>query len=256
MSMAVTRVHSKTIAQLKVARVGLHDGNSTPGKLLAMTRASLSVLTVLLTVAGASAQSVPEDSPLPMSAERSADSYAIYSSLLPLGETAGWKASFYAVRDSTVASLPPNAPCLVPPAKSALDRARTGSMNPHTAVTPPEEQRTDYEDILIDFDSHCHDRYVLEAGNWTTKLPVRLLSDQQQAQFVTSRFKAAANDTFAGAASLYGFSAVYFNAHHTTALVYATHVCGGLCGEGFWIALEKKSGTWKPLRWNAASWIS
>jgi len=56
--------------------------------------------------------------------------------------------------------------------------------------------------------------------------------------------------------ALYGFSEVYFNAHHTVALVYATHWCGALCGQGFWVALALEDGQWKPLRWSATTWIS
>ena len=51
-------------------------------------------------------------------------------------------------------------------------------------------------------------------------------------------------------------SAVYFNASHTVALVYARHWCGGLCGQGLWIAVALEDGHWKRLPWNATSWIS
>lgn len=91
---------------------------------------------------------------------------------------------------------------------------------------------------------------------------MRLLTPAEQQEFEASRFhpdkepdkNAAAR--FAGAPALYGFSAVYFNARQTVALVYATHWCGGLCGQGFWIALELKNGEWKQLGWHAVSWIS
>ncbi|MEK6396632.1 MAG: hypothetical protein V4734_00970, partial [Terriglobus sp.] len=194
--------------------------------------------------------------PLPMAQSDATDTYAIYSSLLPLGETAAWKASFYAVRDVTVNAIPADAPCMAPTAKTAMERAMTGTMNPHNAVTPPADQRQDYEEILSDFDSHCHDRIALAPEGWNAKLPVTLLNEQQQAEYTTSRNVMGKHTPYDGSPSLYAFGRVFFNAHHTTALVYATHWCGGLCGEGFWIALHKENGQWKRLHWNSASWIS
>lgn len=211
--------------------------------------------TLWICVHDANAQQ-PELPPVPMAQGDVTDTYAIYSSLLPLGETAEWKASFYAVRDVTVNAIPENAPCMVPPAKTAMERAMAGTMNPHNAVTPPPEQRQDYEEILSDFDSHCHDRLTLAPEGWSAKLPVRLLNEQQQAEYTTGRSVKGKSNPYDGSPSLYAFGRVFFNAHHTTALVYATHWCGGLCGEGFWIALHNENGGWKRLHWNTATWIS
>lgn len=42
----------------------------------------------------------------------------------------------------------------------------------------------------------------------------------------------------------------------TVALVYATQWCGMLCGQGLWLAFALENGEWKPLNWNASTWIS
>jgi hypothetical protein len=212
--------------------------------------------TVFTNAANSPVQQQPELPPLPMAQSDITDTYSIYSSLLPLGETATWKASFYAVRDVTVNAIPANAPCMVPPAKTPMERAMAGTMNPHNAVTPPPEQQQDYEEILSDFDSHCHDRIALVPEGWSARLPVKLLNEKQQAEFAEARSVSGKPKTYSGSPSLYGFGRVFFNAHHTTALVYATHWCGGLCGQGFWIALHRENGQWKRLPWSSVSWIS
>jgi hypothetical protein len=133
-------------------------------------------------------------------------------------------------------------------------------MNPHQAVHPTDDRRQDFAEILQDFDHHCHDRLILDPNSWKVAIPVRLLNAQEQKEFQSTRMNSnpstAAAQKFKGAPALYAFSQVYFNAHHTVALVYATHWCGGLCGQGFWIAFALENGKWKPLRWNATTWIS
>ena len=130
-------------------------------------------------------------------------------------------------------------------------------MNPHEDVHPPEDRRQDFQEILEDFDVHCHDRIALDPNAWHLTAPVRLLNADEQAEFrATVALGKARPDKYKGAPALYGFSEVYFNSSHTVALVYATHFCGGLCGQGFWSAFALENGEWKRLRWEAASWIS
>jgi hypothetical protein len=133
-------------------------------------------------------------------------------------------------------------------------------MNPHVGVHPPEDQRQDFNEILTDFDLHCHDRVALDPHKFTLSPPVRMLNPQQQKAFRISRSGEPKDPAIAakykGAPALYAFSEVYFNLHHTVALVYATHWCGNLCGEGFWLAFGLKDGKWQPLPWNSTHWIS
>jgi hypothetical protein len=196
--------------------------------------------------------------PIAMPADRQADSYRIYSSLIPLGETAGkdWPHDLWLVQDATITTVPSDQQCSPPPGANEL----LLGMNPHFAVHAPDNQLQDYLEIMRDFDAHCHDRLRLDADGWNLKAPVHLLTPQEQEEFRKTRspeFKdSAAAAKFKGAPAIYGFSEVYFNAPHTVALVYATHWCGGLCGQGFWVAFALQDGEWKELRWNSASWIS
>jgi hypothetical protein len=214
---------------------------------------------VLLCPVLTSAQTSPlAESTIPMPADRADDSYRIYSGLLPLGETAGnnWPHDLWLVQDATISAVPADQPCSPPPnaGHSAL------GMNPHLDVHPPQDQLQDYLEILRDFDLHCHDSIKLDPDKWNVKAPLHLLSPVEQKEFESRRF-GGAKDTppvakFKGAAALYGFSEVYFNVPHTVALVYATHWCGGLCGEGYWLAFAHRDGEWKVLNWPATRWIS
>ena len=77
----------------------------------------------------------------PMAEDRDA-SYRIYSSLLPLGETAsqGWPRGLWLVEDKTVTVVRQDHPC-VPPASSNPLGHLDDSMNPHFAVHPPDTIR-------------------------------------------------------------------------------------------------------------------
>jgi hypothetical protein len=211
-----------------------------------------------LLAAPACAQKPPtEPAPIPMPSDKVAESYRIYSSLIPLGETAnkGWPHDLWLVQETTVAVVPAGQPC--PP---DLAKRQGIDMNPHVSVHPPEKYAADFEEILNDFDVHCHDRAQLDANAFSLMVPVHLLNAEEQKEFHETRLPAlrdsAAGAKFKGAPALYGFSEVYFNAAHTVALVYATHWCGGLCGEGMWVALALEQGKWKPLDWRADRWIS
>ena len=188
-------------------------------------------------------------------------SYRIYSSLIPLGETASktWPHDLWLVEDKTVAVVPQDQPCVPRPA-STTDRHFDLGMNPHTAVHPPDRWRQDFEEILEDFDEHCHERLDLDPDPklWNLSAPLRLLTPEEQKEFQSTRYGKTpdAQERYKGAPALYAFSEVYFNTRHTVALVYARHWCGGLCGQGLWIAVALENGHWKRLPWNATSWIS
>lgn len=198
----------------------------------------------------------------PMAEDRDA-SYRIYSSLLPLGETAsqGWPRGLWLVEDKTVTVVRQDHPC-VPPASSNPLGHLDDSMNPHFAVHPPDIYQKDFDEILADFDAHCHESTPLDPDPklWGLSATLRLLTPEEQKEFRSTRSREphdqAAVEKYKGAPALYGFSEVYFNARHTVALVYATHWCGNLCGQGLWIALALENGHWKRLPWNATTWIS
>jgi hypothetical protein len=196
-----------------------------------------------------------------MPTDRAAESYLIYSSLIPVGETAGkdWPHEFWLVQDATVSVVPPDQPCYQEPVGGRVTAFNSG-MNPHNAVHPPENRSQDFQEILKDFDAHCHERLRLDSQSWKTTAPVHLLTPDEQEEFRMARFAEIKDSTavtkFKGAPALYGFSQVYFNAHHTVALVYATQWCGGLCAQGIWFAFALEGGQWKQQKWNATNWIS
>jgi len=200
---------------------------------------------------------------VPMPPDREAESYLLYAKLMPLGETAGkdWPHDQYLLQDTTVALIPPDKPCNPPPAAGASANLDS-SMNPHNAIHPPTEHAQDLAEILDDFDQHCHDRITLspDADAWKLTVPVHLLNPAEQAEFRTvhGRVDSPAAEKYKGAPALYAFSEVYFNAHHTVAIVYATHWCGGLCGQGFWAAfmLDNDNVWQRQSNWTSSGWIS
>ena len=237
-----------------------HQPLGSPLRMLSMRALLLSgfLLLPLVSVGQVTVTEAAVPAPVqPMPSDRAEDSYAIYSKLLPLGETAGWPASYYDVTDTTITAVEPKSPCRIQRATTPIERAGSQGMNPHTAVSPPDKDKQDYEEILTDFDSHCHERLSLSSDSWKAKLPVHLLNQMEQDEFQASRNSSSATaDKYKGSPALYAFSQVFFNAHHTVAMVYATHWCGGLCGQGFWIAFARQNGTWKQLQWGSVSWIS
>lgn len=165
-----------------------------------------------------------EPTPISMPSDKVAESYRIYSSLIPLGETANkdWPHDLWLIQETTVTLVPADQSCAPDPAKK-----QSIDMNPHFSVHPPEKYAQDFLEILRDFDAHCHDRTLLDANAFNLTVPVHLLTPDEQKEFQNTRAPAlrdsAAGAKFKGAPALYGFSEVYFNAAHTVALVYATH---------------------------------
>jgi len=199
-----------------------------------------------------------ESAPIPMPSDRATDSYLIYSSLLPLGEAASadWPHDMWLVRGVTVSAVSSSEPCQPEP---SAEQQRTAFMNPHVVVHPPASRMQDFNEILADFDAHCHDHISLSATAWQTKVPVHLLTPAEQKEFESTRWEKAdeaVKAKYQGASGLYSFGEVYFNERHTVALVYATHWCGYLCGEGFWFAFAFENGRWSLQQWATDHWIS
>jgi hypothetical protein len=191
--------------------------------------------------------------PIPMPAARADASYAIYALLVPSGETAGpsWPQDLWLVSDTTVTLATPGRPCWAPTVNGQTPLLDT--MNPHLAVQPAGEDRHDFDEILLDFDKRCHERVALHP--WKSAKPLHMLNDAQQTEFERTRFPrdATTPDKYKGAAALYSFSEVYFNAHSTVAMVYVSTWCGNVCGQGWWSAFALREGHWKPLRWGSVS---
>ena len=187
-------------------------------------------------------------------ADRMAVAYQLYSRLVPFGEAArpDWPHDLLLIEDSTITIVPPDRKCDDPQIE----------LNPHVAVQPTRDRRQDYEEILQDFDRHCHDRIILGRSGFKLSHQFRLLGANEQKEFEEYRSnRAQAHDSaiaakYTGAGALFAFSEVYLNGHHTVALLYATDWCGSLCGHGLWLAFALDHGQWKSLNWNSSFWIS
>jgi hypothetical protein len=199
----------------------------------------------------------PQLKPLPMPQDRMADSYHIYSQLLPADEIEWGKVprSFWLMEDTTKAE-PPDSPCTT-----------GGMMNPHIAIHAPQARQADFAEALADFDAHCHDRYLLDASEFHVKLPVRLLDEEARKRYVSHvmGYMPPQNnimqapptpDEFKGAAGMHSFTAVYFNRAHTVAMTEIGMYCGGLCGNWRWVVLERRNGQWQIVPWVRMSMMS
>jgi hypothetical protein len=222
-------------------------------------RAAISVFALVFATSAAqqTTSAVSQSEPLPMPQDRVADSYVIYSQLLP-GDEIEWgkvQRSFWLLEDTTKTE-PSDRPC-----------ATGGMMNPHQAIQAPEPRTTDLAEALADFDAHCHDRYRIDASQFQVKLPVRLLDEEARKRFVShvEGYKPPQNnimqapptpDEFKGAAGMHSFTAVYFNRAHTLAMTEIGMFCGGLCGNWRWVVLERKDGQWQTLPWVTMSMVS
>jgi hypothetical protein len=216
------------------------------------------LFTIAVTVGVAQQATVPlQSKPLPMPHDLAADSYEIYSELLP-GRQIEWgdaQRSFWLMEGTTKAT-PLDSPC-----------AASGMMNPHKAIQAPQSQQTDFAEVLADFDRRCHDRYQLDASQFHLKLPIRLLDEAGQKRYVRrvsgympprdSIMQAPPTpEEFKGAAGMHSFTAVYFNNAHTLAMTEIGMYCGSLCGNWSWVVLERKNGRWQTLPWAVMSTIS
>jgi hypothetical protein len=185
----------------------------------------------------------PHFAPLmPMPAERAEDSYAIYSQLLKSGPIE-WRdvgRTQWLIEDTTNA-IPLNVVC------HPGSEANPMGMNPHNAVKASEDRQTEWNEVLADYDQHCHDVIQLDRESFRTELPVRLLNAQDKQSYMKNPASPPAE--FADAAGRHRFTEVFFNANHTLALVEEGMWCGGLCGNWTWVVLERREGQWKMLPW-------
>ncbi len=201
--------------------------------------------------------------PISMPPDRGDDSYRIYSMLMPGAEFSGsnWPHGLWLIDDITVGLVTSDQPCI--PDTASGSRPFIDAINPHSAITPPADRKQDFKDLLDDFDRHCHERIQLSAERFKLPVPFRLITDSEQAEFMSTRFRSektpidpAILAKYKGAPGISSFSQIFFNPHHTMAMVYATQWCGVLCAQGAWIVLELQDGQWRPLRWTTSSWVS
>lgn len=225
------------------------------GRTVRLWLISLAFLSIPIALGSQAKVTASEASPvIPMPVDRVADSYLIYSSLIPSGKDS--PPQLLLVQDATIIAINPDKPCWVDPTVNTVQAVLDSLMNPHRSVHPPESSRQDFKEIMEDFDAHCHERLALRLSDWKPPTSVRLLTTEEQQELQTGVLKSAVPEKYRGGSALYGFSQVYFNSHHTVALVYATHWCGSLCGAGSWVPFALVDGHWKGLIWSTDHWIS
>ncbi len=185
--------------------------------------------------------------PQPMPPSRAEDSYAIYSMLLRSGpiEWRDAKRTQWLIEDTTTA-MPLDSACRPTSGKNL--------MNPHNGVIPPVDRQAEWNELLADFDRHCHDVIQLDRDSFRTRLPVRLLNAEERRIFRTNVLSPPAE--FADGAGLHSFTEVFFNASHSLALVEEGMWCGDLCGNWSWVVLERKGSRWELLPWVWGSLMS
>ncbi len=123
----------------------------------------------------------------------------------------------------------------------------TGGIEPHTAVQAPPDRQSEWNEVLADYDQHCHDVIQLDLHSFKTDLPIRLLNAGEKQEYRKNPRTPSAE--FADGAGLHRFTEVFFNRNHTLALLEQGMWCGGLCGNWAWVVLEKRDGQWKTLPW-------
>jgi hypothetical protein len=207
-------------------------------------RAAILMLVLIGVVARLSGQDAEKPryaDPISMPGDRAEDSYEIYSQLLKSGpiEWREVKRSQW-LMEATTSAKTLETPCNAAPHSG-------GFLNPHSDVEAPEDRKAEWNEVLADYDQHCHDVIELAPSSFKTELPVHLLQAEEKQKYMKDPVHPAAE--FANAAGLHRFSEVYFNADHTLALVEQGMWCGGLCGNWTLVVLERKDGEWKMLPW-------
>lgn len=156
----------------------------------------------------------------PIPPSRAADSYAIYSLLLPgapADKIANTPSQDWSIADSTVNITDMN-PAVLPDAQ----------------LKPPPNNVKAFNEAVHDFNVRRYERFRLQSDKFR---PRRFpLINQQQID--------ALRHPGSGTAGVVFLSAVYFNNTQTAALVYVNEWCANLCAAGQWVYLEKHNGQW------------
>jgi hypothetical protein len=170
----------------------------------------------------------------PIPAKRAADSYAIYSLLMPgqpfssmsPSQTARW-----AIADETVNITDMNP-----------------AIPPDGQLTPPPDNPEGFKEALGDYQARKYERFRLEANRFHLSHAFSLLNQEQVSELREARSSTTASSElkveYAGYPGVTFFSAVYYNQARTAALVFMNNWCANLCAAGKWVYLEKRDGQW------------
>lgn len=193
-------------------------------------RRKLPILAVVVFALAALAQS--DLSPIP--AKRAADTYTIYSMLMPgqpFSSMSPSQTTRWAIAESTVniSDMNPAVP-------------------PDGQLTPPPDNPDGFREALEDYESRKYERFRLESKRFQLSHSFSLLDDEQVSELRQARSSTTASSElksqYAGYPGVTFFSAVYYNHSRTAALVFMNNWCANLCAAGQWVYLEKKGGQW------------
>ena len=166
-------------------------------------------------------QPPPANTLAPIPTARAADTYAIYSLLIPgapSDKIANTPTQNWVMADTTINITDMNP--AVPP---------NGELK-----APPENNRA-FNDALHDFSTRQYQRFRLDPDSFHPRRPLPVIDEHQVSD------RRSSGDPHSG---IVFFSAVYFNPAQTAALVYVNDWCANLCAAGQWVYLEKQNGQW------------
>lgn len=170
---------------------------------------------------------------IPMPADRAAESYAIYSILMPgppFDTMSQQQNHRWAIADTTVNITDMNP--AVPPSGQ---------------LKAPDDHPKRFQEAVRDYEVHKYERIQL-TSQFHLSLPYQLMTADQVAELRKARTSidpgSDLSSKYAGFPGVTFFSQVYFNAGHTAALVYMNNWCANLCAAGEWVYLERHGGTW------------
>jgi hypothetical protein len=163
----------------------------------------------------------------------SADSYAIYSLLMPGVPFAGMS--------------PSQAPHLAIAGTTVSIEQMNPAIAPDSELQPPPNNQEAFSEAVQDFRSRRYERIRLD-DQLKLDRPYTLLSaddvDELRSTLAGIDPGSQLQSKWAGYPGITYFSEVYFNAAHTAALVYMNNFCANLCANGQWIYLEKNGDQW------------
>lgn len=171
---------------------------------------------------------------VPMPPDRAADSYAIYSMLMPGQEFASMSPEQngqWAIAEITVNS-----------------NDRNPAIPPQGQLKPPPEHPQWFQEAVQDYQANQYQRVQLTKDPFTISHAFMLLSPNEVNDLRGAKSATAANSEeqshWADFPGITFFSEVYFDTHHHAALVYMNDWCAHLCAAGSWIYLEKQGSQW------------
>lgn len=171
--------------------------------------------------------------PVSIKLDRAADSYAIYSLLMP------------GVPFDSMS--PDQAPRLAIAATTVNIEDMNPAIPPEGQLQPPPNNEKAFREAVQDFQTRRFERVQL-SHNLKIDRPYALLGADDIAELRNSLAGidpgSQLKDKWAGYPGITYFSEVYFNTTRTAALVYMNNFCANLCANGQWIYLEKHDNQW------------